>query len=282
MLEMPDSVASIFLAASVVDPVAGPAPVHYLPIATTLFSVFFLGSLVFRASRRGWPPHLNWWAIGVFFYGLGTALESAITLWGNSAELTRAWYIAGALLGGYPLATGSVYLLAKRRTAHILTGVSLAFVIAATIAVLLSPINTAALQPHKPGGDAIGWTWVRAMTPFINIYAAIFLIGGAVYSSVKFLLSKSNMERAIGTAFIAVGALLPGIGGTMAKAGLVEGLYVGEFVGLVLIWIGYEVCIRARRPRFEGGAGATDARHGPSDPAESLRGSSPEPATTCV
>ena len=46
---------------------------------------------------------------------------------GNSAELPRWWYWAGAILGGYPLATGSVYLLFKnRRIAHALTGASLA------------------------------------------------------------------------------------------------------------------------------------------------------------
>ena len=31
-----------------------------------------------------------------------------VTLFGNSPALNKAWYIAGALLGGYPLAQGSV------------------------------------------------------------------------------------------------------------------------------------------------------------------------------
>jgi len=39
-----------------------------------------------------------------------------------------------------------------------------------------------------------------------------------------------------------MGALLPGIGGSLAKAGIVEALYLGECVGLLLIWLGERTC----------------------------------------
>jgi sulfite exporter TauE/SafE len=42
------------------------------------------------------------------------------------------------------------------------------------------------------------------------------------------------------------GAILPGIGGSMARAGMVEGLYVGELAGLILIWLGYHVIANDR------------------------------------
>ena len=35
---------------------------------------------------------------------------------------------------------------------------------------------------------------------------------------------------------------MPAIGGTATKAGYVEVLYVLEFVGMILIWIGDRVC----------------------------------------
>ncbi len=224
----------------------GPDLVHYIPIATTFISAAFVVALLYRASKKHWPPHLMWWAFGVSAYGLGTAFESSVTLFGNSAELTRWWYWAGAILGGYPLATGTVYLLCKRRTANVLTGLSLVAVVVATVAIFLSPLNEAALQTHRPSGAVIEWTWIRWMTPFINTYAMIFLVGGAVWSSLKFRKSAAHMDRAIGTALIAVGGLLPAIGGSMAKAGVVEGLYIGEFLGIILIWIGYEFCIKSR------------------------------------
>lgn len=225
-----------------------PSFVHYIPILTTLISAAFVAALTRRAIPRRWPPHLLWWGIGVSAYGLGTALESAVTLFGNGPGLNRWWYWAGAILGGYPLATGTVYLLLKRRLAHILTGISLALVVFATVAVFLTPLNLEALEPHKPSGAVIGWTWIRMMTPLINGYAALFLIGGAFYSSFHFFRSGGQRNRAIGTALIAVGGILPGVGGSMAKAGIVEGLYVGELVGIILIWIGYEFCIRKTNP----------------------------------
>ncbi|MCA1947818.1 MAG: hypothetical protein LDL55_06835, partial [Armatimonadetes bacterium] len=94
-------------------------PVHYLPILTTALSAAFCVVLLRAAVVRRSGPHLWWWAAGVFFYGLGTALESTVTLWGNSVALTKSWYIAGALLGGYPLAQGVAYLLLPRRTANL-------------------------------------------------------------------------------------------------------------------------------------------------------------------
>jgi hypothetical protein len=121
-------------------------------------------------------------------------------------------------------------------------------VIVATVGVFITPLNAEALTAHKPTGDVIGWVWVRAMTPIINIYAALFLVGGAMLSSYRFLVEHGDGRRALGTAFIALGGLLPGIGGTLTKShDIVEALYVGEFVGIVFIWIGYKFTTRARK-----------------------------------
>ena len=88
----------------------------------------------------------------------------------------------------------------------------------------------------------LAWKWVRLMTPFINIYAVFFLIGGAIRSAWRHYKERGHLYRAYGNALIAAGAILPGIGGSMAKAGMVEALYVGECIGLILIWAGDRVC----------------------------------------
>lgn len=219
---------------------------HYLPIATTLLAVFFLRELHGRWRERG-GMHLAWWAFGVFTYGVGTALESTVTLFGNSAGLTQAWYIAGAVWGGYPLAQGSVWLLLKPRTARVLTWITLAYALVLSTLVLLSPLVPEAVEPRRPSGDVIAWQWVRLWSPLLNGYAALFLIGGAALSAARYfkLRTPGMRERAVGNTFIAIGALLPGIGGGMAKAGMVEALYVGELVGLILIWVGYRWCVHA-------------------------------------
>lgn len=228
------------------DAAAQPELVHYIPIATTVLSAIFCTILLRRYQKKGRGTHLLWWAAGVFFYGVGTALEATVTLAGNSVLLNKAWYIAGALLGGYPLAQGTVYLLLRRRTANVLSMISVPVIVVVAIFVILSPVNLDKLEPHRPGGDVLVWYNVRLFTPVINIYAMLFLFGGAVLSAIRFGKHAATRHRAIGNWFIAVGALLPAIGGSMAKAGMVEGLYVGEFVGLILIWIGYAYCVQKR------------------------------------
>lgn len=224
------------------EPFGSLHPVHYLPILTTLFSVYFLTDIGGRYLAKG-GRHLLWWTLGVFTYGLGTLFEAWITLFGNTPLLNKGWYVAGAILGGYPLAQGSVYLHFSRRTANILTAITLPFIIISSILVFLSPLDESLLQSFRPSGASLQWQWVRLLTPFINTYSAIFLIGSAFYSAIRYAKVENGKNRAIGNALITVGALLPGIGGGMAKAGIVEALYIGEFIGIILIFIGYRICL---------------------------------------
>ena len=147
--------------------------VHYLPAATTVVAAAFAFTL-FRKYRLRPTPHIGWWTAGVAIYGTGTLLETTITLAGNTVALTKLWYVAGAVLGAYPLAQGSLYLLYPRRFANRATAVSLPFAILTALLVLLSPVVAGALEPHRPSGAVLAWGWVRLLTPFINTYAAFF------------------------------------------------------------------------------------------------------------
>ncbi len=215
--------------------------VHYLPAATTVIAAVFSFTL-FRKYRVRPTPHIGWWAAGVATYGSGTLLETVITLAGNTVVRTKLWYVAGAVLGAYPLAQGSLYLLSSRRFANRATAVTLPCVVLTAVLVLLSPVAADALEPHRPSGALLAWGWVRLLTPFINTYAAFFLIGGAAVSACRFWKTANAGHRAAGNALIALGALLPAIGGMLARTGRVEALYVAEFFGLVFIWLGERTC----------------------------------------
>ncbi len=232
------------------DESSTPLAVHYLPIATTILSAIFAPILLRRYYTKKTSLHLLWWGLGIVAYGIGTAIESSVTLFGNTVFQTKAWYIAGALLGGYPLAQGTVYLLLKRSTADLLTRITLPFIALVSLLVILSPVIPGTLEPYRPSGAILSWSWVRLFTPFINLYAVTFLVGGAILSAYRFANMKGmgHGHRAMGNALIAIGGILPGIGGTMAKAGVVEALYVGEFVGLLFIWSGFSVALRGKRP----------------------------------
>lgn len=221
--------------------------VHFIPLATTLLSVVFGAIIVPHAARKKWPAYLTWWTLGVVTFGAGTLVESLTSLLGWNPGLFRAWYIAGALLGGAPLAQGTVYLLLRKRMADILSAILVAVIVVASVCALLTPLTPpAAADAFRLSGSVMAWQWVRAFSPFINIYAFVFLCGGAVWSAWQYRREPEARSRYTGNILIAVGALLPGIGGSFTRFGHVEVLYVTEFVGLALILAGYLVIRRDR------------------------------------
>jgi hypothetical protein len=225
-----------------------PQPIHYIPILTTIVSTCFAAILWRRWRAKPQATYLLWWFLGIATYAAGTLTESVTTLFGWSDPVFRAWYISGALLGGAPLAQGTVYLLLPRRTAHWLTAVLLAAVLAGSVAVLLSPINEALVEPHRLSGKVFAWQWVRSFSPFINLYAVAFLVGGALWSAFRYLQVKGSRARVHGNFAIALGAILPGIGGSFTRFGHVEVLYVTELAGVLLVWWGYRLISGDRGP----------------------------------
>ena len=221
-----------------------PAAVHYVPIVTTILAIPFALEIYRRYREHPDRLHLLWWAIGIATYGVGTFTEAATKLIGWNEPTFRAWYISGALLGGAPLAQGTVYLLLARRTAHVLTAILLAFVSIASVAVVLSPIDYTQVEAHRLTGRVLEWQWVRAFSPFVNMYAVVFLIGGAILSALRYSSNPATRHRVVANVLIAIGAILPGIGGTATRLGYTEVLYVTELAGLMLTWAGYRMSIR--------------------------------------
>ncbi|MHA2621047.1 MAG: hypothetical protein V2G42_06340 [bacterium JZ-2024 1] len=216
--------------------------IRYIPVLTTILSAFF-GILVLRryASRPGTLHHL-WWGLGILVYGIGTFTESLTTVFGWREPIFRLWYISGALLGGAPLAQGSVYYHLPRRLAHILTICLLSYVAIASFFVWTAPIQEELVEPHRLSGKVFAIPSVRLFSPIVNLYALVFLVGGALFSAIQYWKSHSDFARFAGNLLIAVGALLPAIGGSFTRFGYTEVLYVLEFFGILLIWRGYVLC----------------------------------------
>lgn len=224
-----------------------PGVVHYIPILTTVLALALALSLGRRYRARG-GIHLLWWTIGALMYAAGTAVEAAVTLFGWQEWLFRSWYVAGALLGGFPLAQGAVYLHVPRRVANVLSVIVVTVVAIAATFVLIVPLQHELVETHRLTGRVMAWPWVRAFSPFINLYAFVFLVGGAVKSAIQFWNRRELRARAEGNVLIAVGALLPGIGGSFTRFGYTEVLYVTEFLGIILIYLGYRRATRDAVP----------------------------------
>jgi hypothetical protein len=145
-------------------------------------------------------------------------------------------------LGGAPLAIGSIYLLIGRKSGHFAVSILLAVVSITSVFIFLSPVESNLIDPNILNGKVFEWQSIRKVSPFINSLAALFLIGGAFYSAYNYRKSYEMRNRYIGNIWIAVGAILPGIGGVFSRIGHTEILYIGEFLGILLIYFGYKYC----------------------------------------
>ena len=209
-----------------------------LPLASAVLSFVFAFAVFKRWNARRSHRHLFVWGIGLIFYGIGGLAEAYTGAFGFNPFVLRVWYLFGAVLVAAWLGQGTVFLLARdkwvRRTTIILTIAS----VLAAIAVFAAPVSADYQSGTELTGKAFSVTWVRLITPFFNIYGTVTLVGGALYSAYLFWRKRVLPHRMIGNILIATGALAPALGGILNRFGL-PGLYIGEFIGVFLMYIGF-------------------------------------------
>lgn len=231
---------------------------HYIPILTTIVSFSFTAVLYRHWQRKPETKYLMWWTLGAFCFGIGTLTEAINVLVGWSVVNMKAWYIAGALLGAFPLAQGTVYLLLKKKTADVLTWFFIVYIAIASLAIILSPVDMSLVDPTRLTGKVMTWTWARLFSILPNTYSLIFLVGGAAWSAIQYARRNDSGSRVLGNWLIAIGALLPGIGGSFTRMGYVEVLFVTEFIGIILIWAGYHAMTQTQAKSIHVAQAASD------------------------
>ncbi|HEX7621768.1 MAG TPA: hypothetical protein VF359_11310 [Anaerolineales bacterium] len=218
---------------------------HYLPFLSTLVT-FAFAAAVFRRYLLKHGPHLLLWSIGLLFFGIGTLSEVILSL-SFSGLVLKLWYLSGAMLTAAWLGQGTIHLLVRKRgIAWTLTGILAAVSLLAATLILSAPLTTAAASykltlaissQYKDiltrGGLTI------ALTIILNIYGTLTLVGGAIYSAFIFWRKHVLLNRMVGNVLIAIGALAPAMAGSFVKMGLVDGLYLSELIGVVLMYIGF-------------------------------------------
>ena len=218
---------------------------NYISILSTIISFIFAAS-VFNRYRYKKGMHLLFWGIGLVFYGLGTLTE-VILSFTFSALALKVWYLTGAMLTAAWLGQGTVFLLVRRRNvANILAGILIGVSVLALVLILVAPLTSAAgaYNSSQPVSAQYKDILVRSgaitfLTILLNIYGTLALVGGAIYSAYLFWRKKVLLNRVVGNILIAAGALMPAMAGSFIKAGLVDWLYVSEFLGVILMYIGF-------------------------------------------
>ena len=225
-------------------------------LLTTLVSAVLAGEVLWRWWHKR-SAHLLLWGVGLLLYVLAGVCE-VILSFGWSALAFRLWYWSGALMIPPILGQGTMHLLVRRKGVAIGFTLAVVFAAYASLAWVLS-VQLDAAQ-FRPDGDIARFLTEsyrailpaspirKVLPPILNGYGTLLLAGGAVYSAALFLRKQVLPNRVIGNVFIAVGGLLPALGGTLVKLAedysALSGLgaavkYVAILLGVLVMWVGF-------------------------------------------
>jgi hypothetical protein len=141
------------------------------------------------------------------------------------------------------LGAGSAWLQLPRRSRDVMLGALVVTVVAATFAVALAPVDAASLARtalgRPPANSALGghaFLWAIAL----NTLGTIALVGGSLLSVVRRRSVRANV-------WIALGALVVALSTGLSRGGDYTFVYVGELIGIVLMFAGFTLPARPRR-----------------------------------
>lgn len=191
-------------------------------------------------------------------FGIGSLAE-ALFAFGWNDWVFFAWYLFGAVLTAAWIGQGTVYLLAKKKRAHILTGILIAASLIAALMLLstMPDLDSSIFTPDEPISEQYRSImppiseggYVRLTTPFFNVYGLVTLVGGALWSTFLFWRKRVLPNRVVGNVLIAVGALTIASASTLTRLGYGQVLYLGELLAAILMFAGFLVAAAPRPER---------------------------------
>jgi hypothetical protein len=212
------------------------------PVAAALLAAAF-ALLLLRSLLRRTAGQKALWSVGFALFAVAAASEAAAQRAGWTPALFRTYYIAGGVLTVAYLGAGSAWMLLPRRGRDVLVGGLAVATVAAITTVLLAPVDVqglAAAHSGQPpangvlGGHAFLWAVV------MNSVGTLFLVGGS-------LVSIARRQRVRANVWIAVGALTVAAATGLSRTGDTSLVYLGELVGIALMFCGFTLPAPALR-----------------------------------
>lgn len=201
--------------------------------------------LVFDQFLERRKPYQLVWTVGLVWFAVSAFTEFYGNSQGWNETVYRYWYLIGAYFVAAYLGMGTTYLLTPRWFAHIIVALLLVGSVYAAFLVFTASVD-AALLP-KAGEVVTGKAlpgYVRFPLPVVfNTFGAGALILGAIYSAWVFWRRRILPHRVISNVIIAVGAFIPSVTGLLNRLGLPELFFLGELVGVLVIFIGFLISI---------------------------------------
>jgi hypothetical protein len=218
-----------------------------LPLVTALVAGAFAARLLGGCLTRP-APHRLCWGLGFLLFAGGAAAEAYGAAGGWTALEFRLYYLCGGVLAVALLGLGSVWLNVPRSAALVATGAVAACVPAAAVTVLAAPLHPALLAhgglrppPNSTiGGLALVWAIV------LNSLGTLALVAGSVRAIWRGRGREANILVLAGVTSVA-------LSGVLTRLGSYGFVYVGQLLGIVLLFAGFELAGRplGRRPPLE-------------------------------
>jgi hypothetical protein len=215
-----------------------------LPIAAAFVGALFV-VLLLRSFRRRRSGQKLLWAAGFALFAVATASEALAQRTGWSPALFRTYYLAGGVLTVAYLGAGSAWLLLPRRGRDLLAGAVIAATVAAATTIAVAGVDAqilaAAPSGRPPGNGALGghaFLWAIAL----NSLGTVFLVGGSLYSIARRQRVRANL-------WIASGAIVVAAATGLSRAGDYSLVYLGELIGIALMFTGFTLAGVRPRPR---------------------------------
>lgn len=230
---------------------------------------FWFSWLVLKQYLERKKPHQLAWFVGLLFYAAAALMEAYSEFAGNwNPTVYRFYIVLAASLVGF-LGLGSLYLVTKRRVwGHVFLVYNLLFFVLFLFGSLTAPLDMSQLVAGiTVGGKALGpsGSFPRLYSLFFNIPGTIFLLGGAVWSVIRFLRKKEYAYRVWANVLIASGTMVIAAAGAVARTGNTAGLYPAEMVGVSLLLWGFLKAATLRTGAQAAVAGSRNAGVIPQD-----------------
>jgi len=213
----------------------------------------WLSMELYRSWRRRPRLHSEIWAMAFGSYALAMwALAAGLGL-GWASFSFRSFYFLGAIANISLLAAGSIALHSVRagEIAKKFVGLWLVFGFFATFLAAFSvPLPSSGIPE---GSDVFEFTFSietltlpgpRLVAAVSGALATVIIVGLALVTVVR---SWSSMRRlAYGNLLIAVGTIVPALGGSLIALGESSALAVSLTLGIVLLAAGYRLAVSSR------------------------------------
>jgi hypothetical protein len=217
-------------------------------LATAVASLFAEATFVRWTERH--TAHLAAWTIALaMFAGASAALAVGVSTGWDTATF-RIFFLLGAVLNVPWLAFGTVCLLCSTNVVRRCRAGLIFFSGLGVGVVLSAPMDPVKGTTIPVGSDVFG-ALPRVLAAVGSGVGAIVILGGAVWSALRYARERSGARLAGANALIALGTLVLSSGGIIQGAvGHDEAFSLSLAVGIGVIYAGFLVA-EGRRTRRE-------------------------------